>query len=107
MITLAGRVSSNPARRETVRGVVCEFRLAVECRPRIWIVVQTWGPLAGRTAQHVTSGRTVAVTGSLISEGFATRSGETVVRWYVRATSLTYLDKPPATADDMVAEAVR
>ncbi len=94
VLTLAGRVSSNPVRRETTRGVICEFRLAVECRARLWIVVQTWGQTAGRVAQHITTGRTIAVSGALISESYATRTGETAVRWYVRATSITYLDRP-------------
>ena len=104
VLTLAGRVASNPVRRETTRGVVCEFRLAVDCRPRLWIVVQTWGQMAGRTAQHVTTGRTIAVSGQLINESYATRSGEPAVRWYVRATSLTYLDRP-ADVENELAEA--
>ena len=74
VLTLAGRVASNPVRRETTRGVVCEFRLAVDCRPRLWIVVQTWGQMAGRAAQHIATGRMVAVSGQLISESYATRS---------------------------------
>ena len=104
VLTLAGRVSSNPVRRETTRGVVCEFRLAVECRPRLWIVVQTWGQTAGRVAQHITTGRTIAVSGALISESYTTRTGETAVRWYVRATSITYLDRP-AEVEGELAEA--
>lgn len=104
VLTLAGRVANNPVRRETTRGVVCEFRLAVDCRPRLWIVVQTWGQMAGRAAQHIATGRMVAVSGQLISESYGTRSGETAVRWYVRATSLTYLDRP-AEAESELAEA--
>lgn len=103
-ITLAGRVCSTPIRRETNRGVVCEFRLAVECRPRLWIVVQSWGTLAGSAAQHITKGRTIAVTGSLISEEYATRSGETSVRWFVRATSLSYLDRRPVVDETLAVE---
>ena len=94
VITLAGRVASDPVRRETAKGVVTEFRLAVDCRPRVWIGVQTWGALAGRAAQHITNGRTIAVTGQLIHEEYATRAGDVATRWYVRATSITYLDKP-------------
>lgn len=96
VLTVAGRVASEPVRRETARGVVCEFRLAVECRPRLWIVVQTWGQLAGRCAQHLTNGRTISVTGQLISEPYATRAGEQAVRWYLRAATITYLDRPAA-----------
>jgi single-stranded DNA-binding protein len=102
VLTLAGRVSSNPVRRETTKGVVCEFRLAVDCRPRLWIVVQTWGQMAGRAAQHITTGRSIAVSGQLISESYVTRSGETAVRWYLRAGSITYLDRPADAPSDVV-----
>ena len=98
VITLAGRLASEPARRETAKGVVTEFRLAVDCRPRMWIGVQTWGALAGRAAQHLANGRTVAVTGRLIHEEYVNRAGAVATRWYVRATSITYLDKPVAAA---------
>lgn len=99
VLTVAGRVASQPVRRETTRGVVCEFRLAVECRPRLWIVVQTWGQLAGRCAQHLTNGRIISVTGQLISEPYATRAGEKAVRWYLRAATITYLDQPATDTD--------
>lgn len=98
VITLAGCVASDPVRRETTKGVVTEFRLAVDCRPRVWIGVQTWGALAGRAAQHLANGRTVAVTGQLIHEEYVNRAGDVASRWYVRATSITYLDKPVAAA---------
>jgi single-stranded DNA-binding protein len=96
VLTVAGRVASEPVRRETTRGVVCEFRLAVECRPRLWIGVQTWGQLAGRCAQHLINGRTISVTGQLISEPYITRASEKAVRWYLRAATITYLDRPAA-----------
>jgi len=99
VLTVAGRVANEPVRRETARGVVCEFRLAVECRPRLWIGVQTWGQLAGRCAQHLATGRTISVTGQLISEPYATRAGEKAVRWYLRAATISYLDRPLAVAD--------
>jgi len=101
VITLAGRLASDPARRETAKGVVTEFRLAVDCRPRLWIVVQTWGALAGRAAQHLTNGRTIAVSGQLIHEEYVTRAGVTATRWYVRANSITYLDKQAAVAETL------
>jgi single-stranded DNA-binding protein len=99
VLTVAGRVASEPVRRETARGVVCEFRLAVECRPRLWIGVQTWGQLAGRCARHLTNGRTISVTGQLISEPYTTRAGEKVVRWYLRAATVSYLDRAGTETD--------
>ena len=53
VLTLTGRLTADPVRRDTPKGVVCEFRLAVDGRPRLWITVQTWGQLAGRCAQHL------------------------------------------------------
>ena len=66
VLTLTGRLTADPVRRDTPKGVVCEFRLAVDTRPRLWITVQTWGQLAGRCAQHLHAGRHVAVAGPLV-----------------------------------------
>ncbi|MGD9702839.1 MAG: single-stranded DNA-binding protein [Ilumatobacteraceae bacterium] len=94
VLNLTGVLTAEPARRDTNKGVVCEFRLAVDSRPRLWIVVQTWGQLAGRCAQHLTSGRHVAVSGQLLCEEFVTRAGEKATRWFTRATTVTFLDRP-------------
>jgi single-stranded DNA-binding protein len=100
VLTLTGRLTADPVRRDTPKGVVCEFRLAVDTRPRLWITVQTWGLLAGRCAPHLHAGRHVAVSGPLVCEEYATRAGEPASRWFTRATTVTYLDRPdPATAD--------
>ena len=66
VLTLTGRLGSDPVRRDTTNGVVCEFRLAVDGRPRIWITVETWGHLAGTCAQHLHDGRRVAISGTLL-----------------------------------------
>lgn len=94
VLSLTGVLAADPVRRDTNKGVVCEFRLAVDSRPRLWIVVQTWGQLAGRCAQHLTSGRHVAVSGQLLCEEFATRAGDKATRWFTRATTVTFLDHP-------------
>ncbi|MBU3688404.1 MAG: single-stranded DNA-binding protein [Actinobacteria bacterium] len=94
VLSLTGVLAADPVRRDTNKGVVCEFRLAVDSRPRLWIVVQTWGQLAGRCAQHLTSGRHVAVSGQLLCEEYVTRAGERATRWFSRATAVTFLDRP-------------
>ena len=94
VLTLTGRLSAAPVRRDTPKGVVCEFHLAVDGRPRLWITVQTWGMLAGRCAQHLHAGRHVAVSGPLVCEEYATRAGDRTTRWFTRATTVTYLDRP-------------
>lgn len=94
VITLAGRVASEPVRRETDKSVVSEFRLAVECKPRLWIMVQCWGAVGGRAAHYLSKGRMIAISRQLRSDEYVTRAGVPAVRWYVRATSLTLLDKP-------------
>ena len=101
VLTLTGRLVSEPVRRDTVKGVVCEFRLAADSRPRLWIDVQTWGALAGRAAQHLTSGRQVAVNGTLICEEYHTRAGDKASRWFCRATTITFLDRPTPVTDDV------
>ena len=95
VLSLIGVLAADPVRRDTNKGVVCEFRLAVDSRHRLWIVVQTWGQLAGRCAQHLTSGRRVAVSGQLLCEEYVTRAGDKATRWFNRATTVTFLDRPP------------
>lgn len=94
VLTLTGRLGDDPVRRDTTKGVVCEFRLAVHGRPRLWITVVAWGHLAGQCAQYLTAGRTVAVSGSLLHDQFLTRAGERAERWYCKASQITFLDKP-------------
>jgi single-stranded DNA-binding protein len=94
VLTLTGRLTAEPIRRETPKGVVCEFRIAVDTRPRLWITVQTWGQLAGRCAHHLHAGRHIAVAGPLMCEEYATRAGERTTRWYTRAATVTFLDRP-------------
>ena len=94
VLTLTGRLGSDPVRRDTTNGVVCEFRLAVDGRPRIWITVETWGHLAGTCAQHLHDGRRVAITGTLANRQYVNRSGDKVDLWYAKARHVTFLDRP-------------
>ena len=56
-----GRLTTDPARRDTTKGVVAEFRLAVDGRPnRVWIDVEAWGHAAGTVATYLTARRHVA-----------------------------------------------
>jgi single-strand DNA-binding protein len=88
---LTGRVAEQPVRRDTNKGVVCEFRLAAHGRPRLWITIVTWGHLAGVCAQHLRAGRTVAVTGALHHDQYTNRAGERSERWYCKAADVTFL----------------
>lgn len=106
VVTFTGRLTGDPIRRDANKSVVCEFRLAVDSRPRLWIVVQTWGQLAGRCAQHLNSGRHVAVSGQLLCEEYVTRAGEKATRWFTRATIVTYLDQPAREGETATAEEV-
>lgn len=100
VLTLTGRLGDDPVRRDTTKGVVCEFRLAVHGRPRLWITVVAWGHLAGSCAHHLTAGRTVAVTGTLMHDQYVTRGGERAERWYCKAYDITFLDRPaPAESE--------
>lgn len=106
VLSLTGLLAGDPVRRDTKQGVVCEFRVTVDSRPRLWIVVQTWGQLAGRCAQHLASGRHVAVSGQLLCEEYVTRAGEKATRWFTRATTVTYLDGPTRDVEACGAEEV-
>jgi hypothetical protein len=54
-VNLTGRLTTDPVRRETSRGVVVEFRLAVDTRPRIWLDIEVWGHTAGIAATPSTA----------------------------------------------------
>jgi single-strand DNA-binding protein len=100
VLTVTGRLVDDPVRRETTKGVVSEFRLAVAGRPRIYLTVQTWGHLAGCCARHLTTGRHVGVAGSLCHDQWITRTGDRADRWFVRANEVAFLDQPGDTDDD-------
>lgn len=99
VLTVTGRLTADPVRRDAPRGVVCELALAVDGRPRLWLPVETWGQLAGRCAQHLRAGRRVAASGSLVCHEYVSRSGERVTRWYLRASQVTFLDRPSSAPE--------
>jgi single-strand DNA-binding protein len=101
VLTVTGRLVADPVRRDTSKGVVCEFRLAVDSRPRLWITVETWGHSAGRCAQYLQAGRRVAVCGALVCDEYVTRNGDKASRWFVRASQITFLDKPDHSGTDI------
>lgn len=95
VITLTGRLHNDPARRDTPKGVVATFRLAVDTnRHRLWIDIDTWGHLAGTVAAHLTKGRLIAVTGSLRNTPYTDRSGQRRDHWHVHADRISFLDTP-------------
>jgi single-stranded DNA-binding protein len=95
VITLTGRLHSNPVRRETTKGVVTTFRLTVDAnRHRLWIDIEVWGHLAGTVHTHLTKGRPVAVTGSLRNTQYTDREHQRRDYWYVAADRITFLDLP-------------
>jgi len=95
VVTLTGRLHNDPARRETNKGIVATFRLAVDAnRHRLWIDVETWGQLAGTVHTHLAKGRLVAVTGSLRHTQYTDRDNQRLDHWYVAADRLSFLDPP-------------
>ena len=106
ILCLTGRVADSPVRRDTNKGVVCEFRLAAHGRPRVWITVVTWGHLAGVCAQHLSTGRAVAVTGALHHDQYTTRAGERAERWYCKATDVTFLGPHESAGEEREREQV-
>ena len=99
VLSVTGRLSSDPARRDTTKGVVCEFRLAVDGQRRLWLPVVTWGKLAGACKRHLRSGRRVAVTGQLCVDEFLSHQGELRRRWFLQAEHVTFLDSPSTVSD--------
>ena len=100
-INLTGHATDQPSRRvTTANGVVAEFRLAVDGRPRrLWITVEAWGHEAGKVARYLVAGRHVAVTGRLVQDEYTTRSGQRATTYKVVAQRVDFLDDKASTAD--------
>ena len=94
VLSVTGRLTSDPARRDTTNGVVCEFRVAVDGQRRLWLPVVTWGKLAGTCKRHLHTGRRVAISGQLCVDVFHAAQGDLRRRWFLRAEHVTFLDPP-------------
>ena len=101
VLPVTGRLSSDPARRDTAKGVVCEFRLAVDGQRRLWRPGGCWGHLAGVCKKHLHKGRRVAVDGQLQVDEFIGAGGDLRRRWYLRADHVTFEDLPNRPHDDV------
>jgi single-stranded DNA-binding protein len=98
-VNLTGRLTHNPTRRDTHRGVVAGFRLAVDGRPRVWIDIEAWGHLAGTVATYLTARRHVAVTGRLAYNEYHDRNGTKQSRYLIVADRIGFLEPPTSTPD--------
>lgn len=93
VLTVTGRLTTDPARRDTTRGVVCDFGLAVDGNQRLWLPVTCWGQLAGTCKRYLVKGRQIAATGTLCSSEYIA-NGENRSRLFMRAERITFLDQP-------------
>ena len=97
-ITIAGRLTDDPVRKEANSSVVCSFRLASgrsgTKTGRLWIDVDTWGRLAGICYQYLTKGRHVLVAGRLTQKQWSDlATGEKRSRYLITASEIDFL--PP------------
>ncbi|MDP9388981.1 MAG: single-stranded DNA-binding protein [Actinomycetota bacterium] len=90
---MTGRLTGDPARKETGKGVLTTFRIGSDDSRRVWVDVETWGHLAGTCAAHLERGRHVAVVGSLAYREWTDQAGERRQRWLVKASTVTFLDR--------------
>ncbi len=109
VVALTGRVIDDPVRKDTTKGVVAEWVLAVDGKQREWITVEVWGRLAGTCAAHLVAGRRISVSGALHTKKWNDASGARQERWYVKVSDVTFLDQPPnkATCPAAPEQAVR
>ena len=100
VVAITGCLTADPARKETAKGVVTTFRIGSDDSPRVWVDVESWGHLAGICAAHLARGRHVGVAGALAHVQWNGRDGERRERWFIRATKVTFLDRPRAAGGD-------
>jgi single-stranded DNA-binding protein len=98
-VNLTGRLVHDPTRRETHRGVVASFRLAVDGRPRVWIDVEAWGHLAGTVATYLRARRHIGVTGHLAYSEYHDRNGHKQASFRIVADRIGFLDLPTFIGD--------
>jgi single-strand DNA-binding protein len=97
-ITLTGRLTADPDRREVAGDkTLCTFRLAVERlgprpRPVDFIPVECWNGLARAVTEHLRKGRLVGVVGSLRQDRWTTPDGDARSRFYVHAHAVHFLE---------------
>ncbi|MFT3851991.1 MAG: single-stranded DNA-binding protein [Ilumatobacteraceae bacterium] len=101
MLTVTGRLATDPARRDTTKGVVCEFRIAVDGHQRLWLPVTCWGHLAGTCKQYLRRGRRIAASGSLCATEYIA-NGENQTRLFLRAERVTFLDGTNSTDESRI-----
>ena len=89
VVVMTGRLTGEPARRETTKGVVTTFRIGSDEPPRVWVAVECWGHLAGVCAAHLARRRHVAVGGALSHAEWTDGTGERRERWFIRASKVT------------------
>jgi len=99
VVTMTGRLTADPVQRQTKRGVVTTFRMGSDEDPRMWVDVESWGPVGGQCATHLRCGRRVALVGSLAYRQWTDGVGQQRHRWLVKASIVTILD-PPTTASE-------
>ena len=92
-IIIAGRIDTDPVRKEVNDSVVCTFRLASgrsgSKGGRVWIDIEAWGHLAGTCYQHAHKGRQVIVAGRLTQKQWPDpATGEKRSRYLVVATDV-------------------
>jgi len=93
VLTVTGRLTGDPVRRDTGKGMIVEFRVAVDGQRRLWLPVAVSGHLAGTCMRSLTVGRHVAVSGQLCVDEYAA-GGELRRRWYLRGDRVTFLEPP-------------
>jgi single-stranded DNA-binding protein len=94
VVTMTGRLTANPVQRQTKRGIVTTFRLGSDDDPRMWVDVESWGPVGGQCATHLRCGRRVALVGSLAYRQWTDAVGRQRHRWLVKASIVTIRDPP-------------
>lgn len=99
VLALTGRLTADPARKETDKGVVTTFRIGSDDSPRVWLDVEVWDRLAAVCAACLVRGRHVAVVGSLGRRAWTNGTGGRHERWLLKASAVTFLDRPDGAAE--------
>lgn len=99
VLAMTSRLTADPARKETDKGVVTTFRIGSDGAPRVWLDVEVWDHLAAVCAAYLARGRHVAVVGSLARREWTNGTGGRHERWLLKASAVTFIDRPRRAAE--------
>ena len=106
-IIISGNLARDPDEATTKSGIsVCRFTVAVNkyASGADFVDVTCWRNLADNCAMYLAKGSKVIVSGSLATDEYTTKDGETRKKLYINAEEVEFLSSPNKKEEKNVAD---